>query len=184
MWLLDKSVALKRQNFVGKVMSLFFNVLSRSFVAFLPRGKHLSWLQSPSAVILEPKKIKSVNVSIVSPSIFHEVIGPDAMILVSWMVSFKPAFSRFSYTFIRRLFSSSSLSSIRVVLSVYLRLLILLPETLIPDCASSSLAFHMIYSAYKLNKQGDKIQPWCTPFPNLKQSIVPCVVLSVTSWTA
>ena len=78
-----KTIALTTQTFVDKVMSLFFNVLSRSFVAFLPRGKHLSWLQSPSAVILEPKKIKSVNVSIVSPSIFHEVIGPDAMILVS-----------------------------------------------------------------------------------------------------
>ena len=78
-----KTVALTRQTFVGKVMSLLFNKLSRSVITFLPRSKHLliSWLQSPSAVILEPKKIKSVTVSIVSPSICHKVMGPDAMIL-------------------------------------------------------------------------------------------------------
>ena len=79
-----KTIALTRQTFVGKVMSLLFNLLSRLIIAFLPRSKHLliSWLQSSSAVILEPKKIKYVTVSIVSPSICHEVIGPDAMILV------------------------------------------------------------------------------------------------------
>ena len=73
-----------RQTFVGKIMSLLFNMLSRLVITFLPRSKHLliSWLQSPSAVILEPKKIKSVTVSIVSPSIYHEVMGPDVMILV------------------------------------------------------------------------------------------------------
>ena len=79
-----KTIALTRQTFVGKVMSLVFNVLSRLVIAFLPRSKHLliTWLQSPSAVILEPKKIKSLTVSIVSPSICYEVMGPDAMILV------------------------------------------------------------------------------------------------------
>ena len=79
-----KTIALTRWTFVGKVMSLLFNMLSRLVVAFLPRSKQvlISWLQSPSAVILEPKKIKSVTVSIVSPSIFHEVMGPDATILV------------------------------------------------------------------------------------------------------
>ena len=79
-----KTMALTRQNFVGKVMSLLFNMLSRLFIAFLPRSKCLfiSWLQSPSAVILEPKKIKSVTVSIISPSIGHEAMGLDAMILV------------------------------------------------------------------------------------------------------
>ena len=79
-----KTIALIRWTFVGKVMSLLFNMLSRLVIAFLPKSKHLliSWLQSPSAVILEPKKIKSVTVSIVSPSICHEVRGPDAMILV------------------------------------------------------------------------------------------------------
>ena len=79
-----KTIALTRWTFVGKAMSLLFNMLSRLVIAFLPRSKHLliSWLQSPSGVILEPKKIKSVTVSIVSPSISHEVMGPDAMILV------------------------------------------------------------------------------------------------------
>ena len=79
-----KTIVLTRQTFVGKVMSLVFNALSRFVIAFIPRSKHLvtSWLQSPPAVILEPKKIKSVTVSIVSPSICHEVMGPDAMILV------------------------------------------------------------------------------------------------------
>ena len=79
-----KTVALARRAFFGKVMSLLFNMLSRFVTAFLQRSKHLliSWLQSPSAVILKRRKIKSVTVSIVSPSICHEVIGPDAMILV------------------------------------------------------------------------------------------------------
>ena len=79
-----KTIALTKWIFVGKVMSWIFNMLSRLVIAFLPRSKCLliSWLQSPSSVILEPKKIKSVTVSIVSPSICHEVMGPDAMILV------------------------------------------------------------------------------------------------------
>ena len=79
-----KTIALTRRTFVGKVMSLLFNMLSRLVITFLPRSKCLliSWLQSSSAVILEPKKIKSVTVSIVSPSISYEVIGLDAMILV------------------------------------------------------------------------------------------------------
>ena len=79
-----KTIALTRQTFVGKVMSLLLNMLSRLIITFLPRSKHLliSWLQSPSAVILEPRKIKSATVSTVSPYIHHEVMGPDAMILV------------------------------------------------------------------------------------------------------
>ena len=104
-----KTIALTRWTFVGKVMSLLFNMLSRLVITFLPGSKRLliSWLQSPSAVILEPPKIKSVTVSIVSPSVCHEVMGPDAMILVFWMLSFKPAFSLSPLTFIKRLFSSS-----------------------------------------------------------------------------
>ena len=102
---------------LGKVMSLLLNMLSRLVIAFLPRSKCLliSWLQSLSAVILEPKKIKSVTVSIYSLFICHEVMGPDAMILVFLMLSFKPGFSLCFFTFIKRLFSSSSLSTIRVV---------------------------------------------------------------------
>ena len=80
-------------------MSLLFNELSKLVITFLAMSKHLliSWLQSPSAVISEPPKIKSVTVSIVPPSICHEVLGLDAMILVFWMLSFKPIFSLFSY---------------------------------------------------------------------------------------
>ena len=79
-----KTIALTRQTFVDKVMSLLFNMLSRLVITFLPRSEHLliSWLQAPSAVILEPRKIKSATVSTVSPSICYEVIGPDALILV------------------------------------------------------------------------------------------------------
>ena len=181
-----KTIALTRQIFVGKVMSLVFNMLSRLVIAFLPRSKHLliSWLQSPSAVILEPKKIKPVTVSTISPSIYHEVMGPDAMILVFWMLSFRPTFSFPSFTFIKSLFSSSSLSAVRVVSSAYLRLLIFLPAVSQAACASSSLEFHRMYSAYKLNKQSDNIQPWCTPFPIWNQSVLPCPVLTVVSWPA
>ena len=87
-----KTIALTRQNFVGKVISLLFNMLSRLVITFLLRSKHLliSWLQSPSALILEPRKMKSDTVSTVSPSISHEVMGSDAMILVFWMLSFYP----------------------------------------------------------------------------------------------
>ena len=97
-----KTIALTRRTFVGKVISLLFNVLSRLVITFLPRRKCLliSWLQSPSAVILEPPKIKSDTVSTVSPSIYHEGMGPDAMIFVFWMLSFKPTFSLSSFTFI------------------------------------------------------------------------------------
>ena len=141
-----KTIALTRQTFVDKVMSLLFNMLSRLVITFLPRSKCLliSRLQSPS-VILEPRKIKSATVSTVFPSISHEVMGPDAMILVFWKLSFKPTFWLSSFTFIKRLFSSSSLSAIRVVSSAYLRLLIFLPAVLIPACASSSPAFFMMY---------------------------------------
>ena len=112
-------------------MSLLFNMLSRLVITFLPRSKHLliSWLQwfwSPK------KKKKYVSVSTVSSSIWHEVMGPDAMTLVFWMLSFKPTFSLSSFTFIKRLFSSSSLSAMRVMSSAYLRLLIFLPAILIP----------------------------------------------------
>jgi len=90
-----KTIALTRGTFVGKVMSLLFNMLSRLVITFLPRNKSLliSWLQLASAVILEPRKIKSDTVSTISPSISHEVMGPDAMIFVFWMLSFKPTFS-------------------------------------------------------------------------------------------
>ena len=103
-----KTISLTRWTFVGKVMSLLFNMVSGLVIALLPRSKCLllSWLHSPSAVTLEPKMIKSVTVSIVSPSICHEVMGPDAMILLFWILSFKPTYSLSSFTFIKKLFSS------------------------------------------------------------------------------
>ena len=181
-----KTTALTKWTFVGKMMFLLSNMLSMVAIAFLPRSKYLliSWQQSWSAVILEPKKIKSVTLFIVSPSICHEVKGPDSIILVFWMLNFKPAFTLSPYTLTNRLFSSSSLSAIRMVSSPYLRLLIVLLANLIPACASPSWAFCMINSAYKLNKQGDNIQPWCTPFPIWNQSIDPYMVLTVASWPA
>ena len=95
-----KTIALTIWTFVGKIMSLIFNTLFGFVIAFLPGSTYLliSWLQSLSTVILEPKKIKSLTVSIVSPSICHVVMGPDAMILVFWMLSFKPTFSLCSFT--------------------------------------------------------------------------------------
>ena len=112
-------------------------------------------------------------------SYWTELMGPDAMIFIFWMLSFKPAFSLSYFTFITGHFSSSSLSAIKVLSSVYLKLLIFLLAMLIPTCESFSPAFLMMYSAYKLNKQGDNIQPWHTPFPIWNQSVVPCPVLTV-----
>ena len=157
-------------------------MLSRLVITFLPKSKHLliSWLQSPSAVILEPPQKNSVTVSIFSPSICHEVMEQDAMILVFCMLNFKPTFSLSSFTFIRRLFSSSLLSAIRMVSSAYLRLLIFLSAVLSPACASCSSVFLMVYSAYK---PGDNIQP-CTPFSIWNQSVVPCPVLTDAPWPA
>ena len=98
---IGKTIALTRRTFVGKGMSLLFNMLSRLIIAFLPRSKHLliSWLQSPSAVILEPQNLNSLTVSTVSPSICHEGMGPNAMILVFWMLSFNPTFSTLLFHF-------------------------------------------------------------------------------------
>ena len=167
-------------------MSLLFNMLSKFFIALFPRNKCLliSWLQSPSTVILEPKKIKSVTISTFYSSVYHEVMELDAMILVFLMLIFKPAFSLSSFTLIMMLLSSSSLYAITMVsyggIMSYLRLMILLLAILIPTCISFSPAFYLMYSA---NKQGDNIQPWHTPFPIWNQS-VPCTVLTDASWSA
>jgi len=171
--------------FVGRVMSLHFNMLSRLVIAFLPRRKRLliSWLQSASAVVLEPKKIAS-HCFHCFPIYLPWSDGTGCHDLSFLNVEFWANFSLSSFTFIKRLFSSFSLSAIRVVSSAYLRLLIFLPVILIPAHTSSSPAFHMKYSACKLNKQGDNIQPWCTPFLIWNQSVVPCPVLTVASWPA
>ena len=172
------------------MMSRLFNMLSRFIIAFLPRSNHLliSWLLSLSAVILEPKTIESIIVSIVSPSICLMALHSDGTgchVLSFCMLSFMSGFffPLSSFTFIKRLFSSSLFFVIRVVSSAYLRILIFLLATLNSACASHSPTFCFMYSAYKLNKV-DNIQPWCTPFPILSQPVALCLVLTVASWSA
>ena len=147
-----KTIDLTIWTFVSKVISLLFNMLSGLVTAFLLRSKCLliSWLQSPSMVIFGAQKIKSLTVYTVSPSICHEVMGQYAMIFILWMLSFKPTFSLSSFTFIKRFFSSKSLSAIRVVSSAYRKLLIFPPTILIPAYASSRPSFHIMYSSRKL----------------------------------
>ena len=108
-------------------------------------------------------------------------MGPDAMILVFWMLSYANLFSLLFHFHQEALWFLITFCH-KVVSSAYLRLLIFLTAILILACASSSPAFLMMYSAYKLNKQGDNIQPWCNPFPIWNQSVVPCPVLTVASW--
>ena len=120
---------------------------------------------------------KSATVSTFPPSICHKVMEPDF-----WMLSFKPVSSSLSsFTCIKRILSSSSFSDTRVASSTYLKLLIFLPKSWF-QLVSYSLAFHMMYSAKKLNKQSDSIQPCRTTFPVLKQSVVSCSVPTVASW--
>ena len=141
-----KIIVLTIWTFVSRVMSLLFNTLSKFIISFLTRSDRLliSWQYSSSAVILESKRRKSVTTSTFSLSICHAVMGPDAMILVFFlMFSLKSALSLY-FTIIKRLFSSSLLSSIRVLSSAYLRLLIFSPPVLIPACNSSSLAFDVL----------------------------------------
>ena len=133
---------------------------------------------------LRAQKRNSVTASTFSPSICHEVMGPDAMILVFLIFSFKLAFSFSSFTFIKRLFISSPISAVRVVSSAYLSLLMFFPPVLIVAYKSSIPAFLMMCSVYKLNKQGDNKQPCCTPFSILNQWVVPYRVLAVASWSA
>ena len=172
-----KTIALTKRTFVGNVMSLLFNMLSRfASFNFMAAITICSDFGAP--------KNKICHCFQCFPFTCNEVIGLDAMILGFCMLSFKPTFSLSSFTFIKRLFSSSSFSAIRVVSSAYLRLLIFLLAILIPACASSSPTYHMMYSAYKLNKKGDNIQLWCTPFPIWNHSVVTCPVLTVASWPA
>ena len=114
-------------------------------------------------------------------SICHEVMGLDAMILLFWMVNFKPAFSLSSFTLIKRLFSSSSVYAIRVASSAYLRLLYFSWQSWFQLVIHPAQHFWWC-TLHKLNKQGDSIQPYCTLFPILNQSVAPCLVLTVASW--
>ena len=145
----ENTITLTIWTFVGKVISLLFNVMSRFLIVFLPGSKLLiiSWLLSPSAMIFEPKKIKSANASAFSPSICHEVMGPDTMILVFWMLSFKPAFFTLFFHPHQEAFQFFFIFAIKIVSSSYLRLLIFFLAILIPACVSSCPAFHMMNSA-------------------------------------
>ena len=166
-----KTIAVTRWTLVVKVLSLLFNMLSRFVIAFLPRSKRLliSWLQSPSAVILEPKKIKPVTVSTVSPSICNQVMRLDAVIFVFLMLTFKPGFSplfHFHQEALQFLFTFWPKGGVICISEV----IDISPCNLIPACAGCP-AFRMTYSACKLNKQGDTIQPWRTCFPIWNQSV-------------
>ena len=167
-------------------MFLLLKMLSRFIITFLPRSKRLHFMAIVTVYSdFGSQENKICHWFYFSPqSICHDVMGLVAMILVFWMFSFKPVFSLSSFTLIKKLFSSSSLSAIRVVSSAYLRLSIFLLGIFIPAWDSYSLTFHIMYSAFMLNKQGDNIQRWCTPFPILKKAIVPCLVLIVASWPA
>ena len=132
-----KTIALAIWTFVDIMMSLLFNTLPRFVTVFLSRNKHLliSWLQSPSTVNLDPKKIKSVTASTFSHSVYHEVMGQIVIILLLLLffrLTFKPAFSLFSFTLLKRLVNSCLLYTIRIMSSAYLSLLIFLPAILIP----------------------------------------------------
>ena len=170
---IGKTIALTRWTFVGKIMCLLFNMLffqGARVLWFHGCDHHLQWFWSPPKIVCH---------------CFHCLPWSDGTRchdLSFLMLTFKPIFSLSSFSFIKRLFSSFSISAIKVVSSAYLRLLIFLPTILIPVCVSSSPVFLMMYSAYKLNKQGDNIQPWRTPFPIWNMSAVPCPVLTVAYW--
>ena len=179
-----KTIALTRWTFVSKVISLLFNTLSRFIIAFLSKSKHLHFMAAVTVCSDFGAQENKISHCFHSPrpplSICHEVMGLDAMIFIFWMLFFA-SFSLFSFTLIKRFFSFSLLSVIRVVSSTYLRLLIFLLVILIPTCDSSSLPLCMIYSAEKLDKKGEIMLPCYIPFPILNQSIVPCLVLTVAS---
>ena len=158
-----KTIALTIRIFVSNVMSLLFNTLSGFVIVFLPRSKLLlfpgcsrclQWFWSP--------RKKSLSLFPLFLILFAMKWWDRMPWSFFWMLTFKPGFSFSTFTFIKRLFGYSVLPALRVVLSAYLRLLIFLPAVLIPACDSSSPVFCMMYSAYKLNKQGDNMQPWCT----------------------
>ena len=156
-------IAWAKWTFVGKVMPLCFNILSRLVIAFLPRSKRLliSWLQSPSAVILEPKIIVCHCLHCF-PIYLHEVIGPDATIFVFWMLSFNPTFWLSSFTFTKSLLTSSSLSAIRVVSSAYM-LLLLSHFSRVQLCATPETSAHQAPLSLGFSRQ----EHWSgLPFPS------------------
>ena len=158
-------------------------MLSRLIIAFLPRSKLLNFMAAVTICSdFGAPKNKLCHCFHCFPICLPWSYGTRCHDLSFLNLSFRPDFSFSSFTFIKKLITSSLLSAIKEVSSAYLSLLIILPAILIPACASSSLGFHMKYSAYKLNKQGDNIQPWHTPFPIWNHSLLPCPVLTIASW--
>ena len=171
-----KTIALTRWTFVSKVKSGHsFSSKEQASFNFMTAVTNCSvfWVQEN----------KVCHCFHVSPFICHEVMGPDAMILVFWMLSFKPTFSLSSFTFIKRLFSSllSAMNDVMCIAEVI---------DISANSLDSSLCFiqpgisHDVLCVYKLNKQGDNIQPWSTPFLIWSQLVVPCLALTVASWPA
>ena len=160
-----KAIVLTIWMFVGKVMSLLFNMLSRSVIVFLPRSKSLNFRAAVTICSdLGTQENKICHCFHFFPFYFPWSDGTGCRYLSFVMWSFKPDFSLSPFSLLKRLFSSSSLSAIRVVSSAYLRLLLFFPAILIPACDSPSPAFCLMCSAYKLNKQGDNIQPCCIDY--------------------
>ena len=148
------------------------------------QARILEWVAVPHPRDLSNPEIKPGSLALQADYLPLSHVGsPPGPPGKSQVLSLKSAISLSSFI-LKRLFSSSSLSAMRMVSSAYLRLLIFSPTILIPAYVSSSLAFHMMHSACKLNKQGDNIQPWRTPFPMRNQSVISCPVLSVPSCPA
>ena len=184
-----KSITLTIQTFVSKVLSLIFNTLPRFVTAFFPGSKHLLIFLTEVTILsdFEPKKIKSVIISIVPPSICNEMMWPDAMILVFWMLMFKPTFSLSFLSHSSRY--SLLLLHFLPLESCCLHFNISEIVNISSGNFDSSLWFIQPgishdYSSYKLNKQGDNIQPWSIPFPIWNHSFVPCPFIMAASWHA
>jgi len=180
-----KTIALTTWTFVGKVMSVLFNILSRLVIAFLARSKCLliSWLLSIRSDFWSPPKNEVCYCFHCFPTYLQWSGGTRCHDLHFLNFDFETnVFTVLCHS--HQEFSFSLLSSIRLVTYAYLRLLIFLLVNLIPACASSSLKFHMLYSAYKLNKQGDNILPWHTPFLIWTRFFFSFWVLTVASWPA
>ena len=153
---------------------------------FLPSAFYLSQHQGLLKWVSSLHQVTKVLEFQLQHQSFQWIFRTDAKTLVFWMLSFKPTLSLSSFTFNKRFFSASSLSAMRVVSSIYLKLLIFSLAILIPACASSSPAFHLMYIVYKLNKEArwQHSTLMYSPFPVWNQSIVPCSVLTIASWPA
>ena len=161
-------------------MSLLFNMLSMLVITFLPRSKCLliSWLQSPSVVILEPKNKVCHCFPIYLPWSDGTRCHDLSFLNVEFLSQLLTLFFHFHQETVYFFFVFCHKGGVICIFEI----IDILPEILIPACASSSPVFLMMYSAYKLNKQGDNTQPWHTSFPIWNQSVVPCSILTVASW--